>query len=281
MPVKIVTDSAADIPKETARQLGITIVPLIVRFGSQVYRDGDTITADEFYNRLSADRSYPNTSAPAPGEFARAYEELSRETGDIVSVHVTRKHSAVLESAKIGRQMAEKQGRRIEIIDSRGVTMWEGLVAISAAKAACAGGGIDQVVTAANKAIAQMRGLALLDTLRYAIRGGRLSRTIFAVESILNVKPLLTIRNGEVVPAGLSRTWDRGIERLKNFIKSATNIEDVAVVHGTAPEDAQKLIDYIASLFPGIVPRIARLSPTLGVHAGGRTVLVAIQGEKL
>lgn len=281
MVVKIVTDGAADIPNEVATELGITVVPTIVRFGSVVYRDGVDINTDEFYRKLSTSTIHPSTAAPAPGEFAKVYDEISGEAEAIVSIHVTRKHSSVLEAALLGKQMAEKRGCHIEIIDSRGVTMWQGLVAIAAAKAAKAGFELQQVVDMAREAINQLRGLALLDTLRYAVKGGRLSKTLFAVESILNVKPMLTIRNAEVCPAGLVRTWSKGIERLQKFVKSIPNIEEVAVVHNTIPDEAKKMAEYVVSLFPSIVPRMARLGPTLGVHTGPGTIVVAVYEKKM
>ena len=276
MMVRIVTDAGSDITREEARQLGITIVPTYVRFGGQVYRDGIDITVDEFYRRLGSSTMYPSTAAPAPGEFAGIYEAVLQETDQIVSIHITAKHSAVYDSALVGRDLVKKKDCRIEVIDSRGVAMWQGLIVIAAAKAAQAGCDLQQVVDVVNETIGQIRGLALLSTLRYAVKGGRLSNTIFAVESLLNVKPIITIRNGEISPAGIARTWKKGMERLYKFIKSITTIEDIAIAHGNLPDEAQKLADYITSLFPDVVPRLARLGPTLGSHAGPGTVLVVV-----
>jgi DegV family protein with EDD domain len=276
MTVKIVTDAGSDITPEDASQLGITVVPTYVRFGDKVYRDGIDIGVDEFYRKLDGGTVYPSTAALSPGEFAGTYEAALRETDQIVSIHITRKHSAVYDAALLGRDMVQKKDCRIEVIDSRGVAIWQGLIVIAAAKAARAGCNLQQVVDVVKEAIGQIRGLALLSTLRYAVKGGRLSNTIFAVESLLNVKPMVTIRDGEVVPAGIARTWNRGMERLYKFIKSITSIEEISVAHGNLPDEAQKLADYITSLFPGIVPRMTRLGPTLGSHAGPGTVLVVV-----
>lgn len=275
MTVKIVTDSASDITQEEAKQLGIIVVPTYVRFGSQAYRDGIDIDIDEFYRKLTTSTVSPDTAAPSPGDFAKAYEDASRETDEIVSIHVSQKHSAVLDAALLGKEVAEKNGCRIEVIDSRGVTMWQALVAIAAAKAAEAGCELQQVVDKVHDTINRSRGLGLLDTLRYAVKGGRLSNSIFRVETILKVKTLVTLRDGEIKPAGLVRTWGKGMERLQEFIRSKPDIEDIAIAHSNLPNDAQKLADYVKSLFPNLAPHIARLGPTLGTHTGPNTILVA------
>lgn len=275
MTVKIITDSASDITQEEAQQLGITVVPTYVRFGNVTYRDGVDIDIDEFYRRLTTTKVHPTTAAPSPGDFIRAYQEAARDTDEIVSIHVTRKHSAVFDAALVGKEAVQKQGCRIEVIDSRGVTMWQALVTLAAARAAEAGYGLQQVVDRVHQAISRSRGLGLLDTLRYAVKGGRLSNTIFKVESLLSVKPLLTMRDGEIKPAGLVRNWEKGLERLQEFIRAKPDIESIAIAHSTMPEDAQKLANYVTSLFPNLAPKIARLGPTLGSHTGPGTVLVA------
>jgi DegV family protein with EDD domain len=271
MAVKIVTDSCADITKEEAQQYKITIVPAYLRFGDKVYRDGVDIDRDEFYRKLVTSSVHPNTAAPSPGDFAQAYEEVAQEADEIVSIHVTRKHSAVYDAALVGKGIAEKKGCRIEVIDSKGVTMWQGLVAITAAKAAEAGCNLNQVVTKVHETINKMRALALFDTMKYVVKGGRLGKAVSAVtaiESLLNVKLLVTLRDGEIRPTGLVRTRSKGIDRLLNFIKSAVNVEELVIVYSTTLGDSQALVEEVRSLFPNIVPRLARLGPALGVHAG-------------
>ena len=276
MTIKVVTDSCSDITQEEAKKLGITVVPAYVHFGNEVYRDGVYIDCDQFYHKLVTNPIHPSTAASSPGDFAKAYEEIAKETNEIVSVHVTSKHSAMYDSALVGKEIAEKKGCQIEVIDSRGITMWQGLVAIAAANTAKAGYSLKQVVNKALETISQLRALALLDTLRYAVKGGRLGNTIFAIESILNVKPLITLHDGEVRPAGLTRTRVKGINRLREFIASPPHIiEDLAIVYSTTLDDARILADYARSLFPNLVPRISRLGPALGVH-GGPGALVTI-----
>jgi DegV family protein with EDD domain len=276
MAIKVVTDSCSDITQEEAKKLGITVVPAYIHFGNEVYRDGVDIDCEQFYHKLTTSSIHPSTATPSPGDFAKVYEEIARETNEIVSVHVTSKHSAMCDSARVGKEIAEKKGYKIEVIDSRGLTMWQGLVAIVAAHTSRAGGSLQQVVNKAHETIKQLRALALLDTLRYAVKGGRLGDTIFAIETKLNVKPLITVRDGEIRPAGITRNRAKGIDRLRQLIASS-DIDDLAILHSTTPDDAGALADYARSLFPSVVPRIVRLGPTLGVHGGPGALVVVIK----
>jgi DegV family protein with EDD domain len=280
MTIKVVTDSCSDITQEEAKKLGITVVPAYVHFGNEVYRDGVDIDCDQFYHKLATNHVHPSTAAASPGDFAKAYEEIAKETNEIVSIHVTSKHSAMYDSALVGREIAEKKGCQIEVIDSRGVTMWQGLVAIAAANAAKAEYNLKQVINKALETISQLRALALLDTLRYAVKGGRLGNTIFAIESILNVKPLITLHGGEIRPAGLIRTRAKGIARLHKFIASLAQTEELAIAYSSTPDDARTLADYARSLFPNVIPRISRLGPALGVHCGPGALITIVKKAK-
>jgi DegV family protein with EDD domain len=280
MAVEIVTDSGSDITQEEAKKLGITVVPVYLCFGDELYRDGIDIDSDEFYRKLTTSPVHPSTAAPSPRDFAKVYEEVAQETRDIVSIHITSKHSGIYDAALLGKEIAEKQGCHVEVIDSKGVTMWQGLVAIVAAKVAKAGYSLHQVVEKVHETISQLRVLALLDTVMYAVKGGRLGKTASAIpiiESLLPVKILLTLGNGEIRPAGLVRSRKKGIKRLREFIRSVLQIEDLAIVHSTTPDDAQTLADYASSLFPHIVPRIVRLGAALGVHGGPGTLITVLR----
>jgi len=285
MTVKIITDSGSDITQEEAKRLGITVVPVYLRFGDEVYRDVVDINSDEFYRKMVTSTVHPSTSAPSPGDFARIYEEVTQDTNEVVSIHITSKHSAVCDAALLGKEIIEekRKGCRIEVVDSKGVTVWQGLVAIAAAKAAEIGGSLREVVNKANETISQLRVLALLDTIMYAVKGGRLGKAasgISAVESLLHVKLLLTLHDGEIRPAGLVRSRNKGIERLRQFMRSASHIEDLAIAYSTTPGDAQTLADYARSLFPNVVPRITRLGPALGVHGGPGALMTVLKVAK-
>ena len=155
--------------------------------------------------------------------------------------------------------------------------MWQGLIAIAAAKAAMTGYNLQPIVNKTHKYIKQLRGLGMLDTLSYAVKGGRLGKTISAIESLLNVKPLVTVKHGQVCLAGLARTRNKAIARLQLFLKTITHIDDLAIVHSTNMEEPLALADYACRLFPNISPRIARLGPAVGTHAGPRALVVVLK----
>jgi DegV family protein with EDD domain len=157
------------------------------------------------------------------------------------------------------------------------VSMGLGLVAIAAAQAAKAGESLEKVVEAANQAIPKINLLALFDTLKYLLLGGRIGKAKALLGSILNVKPVLTLKDGEVVPAGQVRTRAKGIDKLVEFVKDAADIQDLAVVHSTTPDEAQELAERIGSVFDRKRIRIARLGPVLGVHMGPRVLIIALR----
>ena len=199
MTVKVITDSTADLPPALAEELGITVVPLNVHFGTEVYRDGVEITADEFYRRLVTASRLPTTSQPTPGDFLSAYDEMGQTTDEILSVHVSAKLSGTMNSATQARE--EYGGAcRIEIIDSLQGSMGLGMLAIAAAEAARRGDSLDDVVTETRAAIPKVGFIGLLDTLEYLEKGGRIGKAQAFMGSLLRIKPLLTIRDGEAHP---------------------------------------------------------------------------------
>jgi len=277
--VKIVTDSTSDIPSQVAQALGITIVPAYIHFGDRAYRDRVDISEDELYQRLVDGPVHPTTSAPSPGDFAEAYSRLAQESDEIVSIVVTSKQSAVYDSALLGKETARGKCR-IEVIDSGSVTMGLGLMAIAAAEVAQAGGGIEEVVEVVRWAIPRTHGFAVLDTLKYALRGGRLSRAGTLLGAMVKVKPLLTITEGLVRPAGVARTRGKGVERLCEFVRKHLPVEDLAVVHATCRQEAESLAERIKPLVPEKQPLIARLGAALGVHAGPGALGVVLREGK-
>jgi DegV family protein with EDD domain len=279
MTVKIVTDSTSDLPSPVAQALGITVVPAYIHFGDKTYRDRVDISEDELYQRLVDGPVHPTTSTPSPGDFAEAYSRLAQESEEIVSIVVTSKQSAVYDSALLGKETV-KGKCRIEVIDSRSVTMGLGLMAIAAARAAQAGKGIEEVVEVVRRAIPKTYGLAVLDTLKYALRGGRLSRAGTLLGAMVMVKPMLIIREGVIGPAGVARTRSKGIERLCEFVRKHLPVEDRAVVHATSPQEAESLAERIKSLIPEKQPLIARLGAALGVHGGPGALAVVLRAGK-
>jgi DegV family protein with EDD domain len=278
MPVRIVTDSAADLPPQLAKELGISVVPIYVRFGEEVYRDRVTISEDEFYERLTHDPVHPSTTQPGPQDFLEVYQKLSSEADGIVSIHISGKLSGTCNSALMAKDMLDT-GCPVEVVDSEMLSMSLGLIAIVAATAAKAGGSLEEVVAAAKQAIPKINLFFLLDTLEYLKRGGRIGKVKALLGSVLSVKPMLTMKDGELVPAGQARTRAKGIDKLFDFVKNAGDIQDLAVVYNTTPDEAQSLAERIGSVFDREKIRMARVGPGLGVHGGPGAMLVAFRGK--
>jgi len=278
MPVKIVTDSGADLPDQLAKELGVTVVPLYVRFGEEVYRDRVSISADEFYERLTHDPVHPSTTQPGPQDFLEAYQKLSAEADGIVSIHISGKLSGTCNSALMAKDMLET-GCPVEVVDSEQLTMSLGLIVIAAAEMAKAGENMGKIVEWVKQAIPKTSLLFLLDTLEYLKRGGRIGKAKALLGSILSVKPVLTIKDGELVPVGQARNRAKGMDRLFEYVKNAGNIEDMAIVYNTTPDEAQALAERIGSVFDREKIRIARVGPGLGVHGGPGAMILSIRGE--
>jgi len=276
MTVKIVTDSSADLPDELVKELGIAVIPLYVRFGDEVLRDRVDISEDEFYNRLEHDPVHPNTTQPGPQDFVDVYQKLVQGADGIVSIHLTGKLSGTCNSALQARETMGKECP-VEVVDSETLSMALGLVVIAAAKAAKAGENMDKVVEAAKQTMPKIHLLALLDTLEYLKKGGRIGKAKALLGSILNVKPMLTLKGGEVVPAGQVRTRAKGMGRLFEFVQSAANIQDLVVVHSTTPDEAQALAERLGSVFDKEKIIMSRVGPVLGVHMGPGALIVAIR----
>ena len=279
MTVKIVTDSAADLPPTLAEELGITVVPVYLRFGDEIYRDRVDISEDEFYHRLLHDPIHPSTTQPTPQDFAETYQKLSQEADGIISIHISSRLSGTYNSAIQGKQLVE-DGCPIEVVDSQTVSIANGLIAMEAAKIARSRKSLEQVVAEVKQIIPSIHLLILLDTLKYLAKGGRIGKAKALLGSILNVKPLLTVKDGELVPAGQVRTRSQGIQRLFNFAKNAVGIQDLSIVYSTTPDEAQILAERIGSIFPQERITLARVGPALGVHAGPGALAIGFREKE-
>ena len=279
MSVKIVTDSTADLPPQVAEELGVTVVPVYLHFGEQSYRDGVDMSHDEFYRKLITSDIHPTTSQPTPTDFADVYHKLAKETNEIVCIHVTSKLSGTYDSALQGRELAAT-GRRIEVVDSLSVSMGLGLTVMAAARLAAAGENLQKVMLEIGQIIPNMHLLGVFDTLKYLLLGGRIGKAKALLGNVLNMKPLITMCDGELFPAGQTRTRTKGVERLFHFAKNALHIQELAIVHSTTPEEAGSLRERIGSIFDKKRIQLARLGPALGVHGGPGTLLVALREKQ-
>jgi len=275
MTVKVVTDSTFDIPPELAQELGITVIPLHVVFGEKSYRDGVDISKDEFYDMLINGPVHPSTSVPSPQEFAEAYNRLAGETDEIISIHLTSKESGTYNSALLGSELVDKKCR-VEVIDSYTLSVGCGLLVIAAAQEAKNGASLDTVTESVRGAIPRTHVLILLDTLKYVIRGGRLSKAQGLLGTALRVRPLLTIKDGELVQSGVARTKAKAEERLYRFATGFPRVKAIAVTYTTLQDEAKGLADRIKRAFPDAPIYLTRVGATLGTHAGPGAMGVAI-----
>ena len=279
MAVRIVTDSVADLPSEVAGELGITVIPLNVRFGIEVYRDGIDLTAEQFYEKLRHSGTMPVTSVPSPGTFAEAYDKLAEETDEILAIILTSKLSGTYEVALQSIGLMKKKCR-VEVIDSQLAVMAQGFVVIKAAKAAQTGASFDEIVEVARKTIPRANLLATFDTLEYLRRGGRIGHAQAFLGSMLKVNPLITLKDGIVEPAGRTRSRAQAIERLYSFATSYAFIEEIAVEDTACPDEAEALVDRLSSKFPKERIYRSKMTPVIGTHTGPGLLLVTILGDK-
>lgn len=280
MTVKIVTDSLSDITSDLAEKLGITIVPLTVSFGRESFLDRVTMSTDEFYHRLSFDPIWPTTTQPAPGVFAEVYNKLAKETDEILVVVVSSKLSGTYDSAANAKTLV-KGKCRIEVIDSLTVVMGLGLIVIAAAKVAQAGANLDELVDLVHNLIPKSHAIMSFDTLKYLAKGGRIGKAKGLLGSLLSVKPILTIRDGEVSPLTKVRTRAAGIDYLCNFVAGFSNIRELAVEYATTGDEAGMIIERLGSFYPRERIYKSTISPVIGTYAGPNVLSVTVlEGEK-
>ena len=274
MSIRIVTDSTADLPPELAESLGITVVPLFVNFGDEQLRDGVDISSEQFFHRLPREARTPTTSQPSAGAFREVYQRLAEEGADIVSIHVSAKLSGTFASAQQGA--ADLVGTEIRVLDSRSVSLALGMAAVTAAETARGGANLDEVIAAAEGQLRRTHMFIVLDTLEYLRRGGRIGRGMEIVGTLLKVKPLAMIRDGEVVSIGRARTKMKAFEEVLRRITALRPLEQAMVVHATTPEESSYLVDRLHGLEPTAPITDGRIGPVVGVHGGPGVIGIAV-----
>jgi DegV family protein with EDD domain len=280
MTVKIITDTLSDITSDLAGELGITVVPLYVRFGEEVFRDRVEITTEEFYRRLVNETSLPSTTQPTPNDFVEVFNNLAKETDEILVIVVSSKLSGTYQSALQAKELV-KGKCRIEIVDSLSVAMGMGLIVIAAVEAIQAGANLDEVANLALGARSRIHVIAYFDTLKYLAKGGRIGKAKSFLGSVLSFKPILTISDGEMAPLTRVRSLKAGLDYLYNAAAGCSRIEELAVEHGTTPDDADKLVERLDSLFPKERIYRAVISPVIGTYAGPNALaLTFLEAEK-
>jgi DegV family protein with EDD domain len=264
--VKVVTDSTSDLPPEIREALGISVVPLNVHFGEETYLDGVEISSDEFLARLATSKTLPKTSAPSPDAFRKAYEAALPEATGVLCVTLSSKLSGTHNSAHVAAQAWE--GAPVRVVDSATISMGTGFAAIAAAEAARDGASLEEAERAARDTLGRSQIRFYLDTLEYLQRGGRIGRARGLVGSILRIKPVLTIEDGEVAPRGRARTLNKAVDALAEMAEQLRDPERMAVIWGRVEEERDRLLDRLAKKFPREDIVVTKYSPVLGVYGG-------------
>ncbi len=275
MTVKIVTDSTSDLTPEIASELGITIIPLYVHFGTEVYRDGVDLTTEGFYQKLEQSKDLPTTSAPSPGDFSTVFDKLAKDTDEILAITISSKLSATYNAAMEGKDI-RKNKARLEVINSLWAIAGLGLIVISAAKAAKAEANLDEVIKVTRHSMNKVDFRMAFDTLEYLKRGGRIGTAQAFLGSMLKMNPILTIRDGNTTGVARLRCRAKAMDYLVDFANGLSNIEEMAIEDATTPDDAQALIARLGSGFPKERIYRMKVSPVIGTHVGPHVIGIGV-----
>jgi DegV family protein with EDD domain len=278
--IAVVTDSAANVPDELAARYGIQVVPLNLHWNGQAYRDGVDISAGELYQALRSNPSnLPSSSSPSEGEFLRAYSQLGAEAEAVVSIHIAAEFSATFAAANHARSLVEDV--EIEVVDSRTATMGCGFVVLAAARAAGKGADLPSVLRVARDVIERVHVYGVLDSLRYVQRSGRVPAIAAIAGSLLDIHPLLQIRDGQAGLLEIQRTKRRALRRLLDVVeeKAAGQRIHVAVMHADASEDAAALCTALEQRCDCCELLQTELAPVIGSYAGPGIIAVAFYAE--
>ena len=274
MPVRIVTDSDADVPSQLAKDLDITVIPQYVIFGSTSYRSGVDISDDGFYQQLFTGPVFPTTSQPTLKDFGDVYANLAKEADGIISIHVSAKLSGTTDAAEQASKVS-KLNCPIETIDSQNISIAMGLIVIAAARMAKAGKNMSDIVAATKSMVSGTKLLMLFSTLEYLAKGGRIGKAKSLLGSLLNVKPILTLKEGEIMPVTQVHSRSKGTQKLLDFVKNAKDIEEVGICYTTLPDEANDLASRVAAISKANIV-ITQVGPGLGAHGGPGAIGIAL-----
>jgi DegV family protein with EDD domain len=275
--VAVLTDSCASIPESILKQLNIHTVAYYIHRGQEVLYDLVTVQRQEFLDWLVTARTLPTTASPGPGDYFKAYQAMaSQGVGEIVSIHMTSKGSGAYQAATVAQSMIQEQmpDVRVEVVDTRNVSLCQGWMAIEAARAAIAGASLEDIVARVGDMIQVTRMIQTADTLKYLYMGGRIGMAQRLVGSLLNIKPLIGMEDGVIVPLGTARSRQQAYLAMAELVEEAVGKGKIkiAYVHAGALEEVEKIKQLVEQRLDVIESIIAELSPALAVHTGPGTV---------
>ncbi len=267
--VRIVTDSTADVPPELAAAYDIAVVPAWVVLDGEAYADGSGLTREAFYQRLPEMMPLPTTAAPSAGAFAEAYAQALEGADAVVAIHCASTLSSIYQNARVAAQSFDG---RVHVVDSGQLTLGIGFQVLAAARVAQEGGDVAAVLAAVQDIQARVRLIAMLDTLEFLRRSGRVSWAKARLGSLLRIKPFLEVRDGEVVSLPAVRTRRKGLAHLAARLHALGALDYVAVLHTGAEADARRLLDVVDTATLRHPPLVVFVTTVIGTHVGPQGV---------
>jgi DegV family protein with EDD domain len=270
--IRVVTDSACDLPQSVADDLGIEIVPLTIRIDGQEFVDRRDLTPAEFWSRCAASATLPETAAPAPGEFEAAYRRLAGDTTGIVVISLSAALSATMQSAELAaRNVADLVP--VTVVDSRNCTLGLGMIVADCARLARSGASLDAVAGRAAYLAARTRVWGALDTLDNLKKGGRIGGAKAMLASALSIKPIIEVRDGKVEQGGKQRTRTKALAFLVDKLVSYGKVTNLAVLHADC-SDVDQFVDMLRPHYSSEI-LVGDIGPVVGAHAGRGTIGIA------
>ncbi len=274
--IKIITDSASDIPNHIVEELEIEVVPMYLQLDDQTYRSGLDISAEQFFSQVQENRARVIASPPPLSVFEQTYRRLALENDNLFSIHMSGRLNQNYQIAQQARARLPPSATRIDIIDSKLISMGLGLVVTHAARAVQDGAGPHEVAQLINMLIQACHVVFFVDTIEYLEQSGRLSLATTVLGSMQRIKPLMLLDEGEVVPYERTRTRAKAIEGLYTFIEDFPRVQEVVALYATTPEDIEKLLEKVDPIFPRGRVQIEQFGPSVGAILGPGAMGVAV-----
>jgi DegV family protein with EDD domain len=273
MPVRIVTDSACDLPEAVCEDLGIEVVPLTIRFGEREFVDRKQLGTDGFWRELQSSNVLPETAAPSVGAFEETFRRLADDGADgIVCINLSARLSATMQSAQVAAKALDGV-TPIEIVDSKSASMGIGNLVLYAARRARDGASVGDIVHEVEDRRERQHVFATLDTLEYLRKGGRIGGAQALLGSMLSIKPIIAVADGAVEPAGRVRTRSKALRFIVDQVPEG-RVESISVLHAMAPE-IDEFIAMLEPKVPGAEVVVGGIGPVVGVHTGPRVIGIA------
>ncbi len=274
--VTIVTDSTAYLPQELIDPLGISVVPLSLNWDGKTYRDGIDIQPDEFYTRLVKSDTLPTTSQSTVGDYAAVYEKLTNENRDVLTLPISSGISGSINSAIQASKMFTKT--KIEVVETKLVSMALGFQVLAAARAAAAGATLEECTKIAKEAYNHIGVYFVVDTLKYLHAGGRIGGAQRFMGTALRIKPVLEIRGGKIEAVKSVISMNKAIEAMVELVEkdiAGQKPVRVSVFHALAAVEAKELLDLVVKKFDAVEGILSYVSPVIGCHVGPGTLSIA------